>query len=105
MGIISGFVFLASSVLYNRLGTGTAHVFAARHILICLMLALTLISQFNVIPRMDTLRAAIPGEIDSVPADNPVLMQFDALHVWSTRLESGVLLLGLVVAYLAAASF
>jgi hypothetical protein len=105
MGIISGFVFLASSVLYNRLGTGTAHVFAARHILICLMLALTLISQFNIIPRMDTLRAAIPGEIDSVPADNPARMQFDALHVWSTRLEGGVLLLGLVVAYLTAVSF
>jgi hypothetical protein len=29
-------------------------------------------------------------------------MQFDALHHWSTRIESGVLLLGLVVAYLTA---
>src|SRR5712692_5847345 len=55
MGIISGFVFLASSTLYNRLSTGAAHVFAVRHLLICLMLALTLISQFNIIPRMDTL--------------------------------------------------
>jgi hypothetical protein len=105
MGIISGFVFLASSILYNRLSSGTAHVFAARHLLICLMLVLTLISQFSIIPRMDTLRAAIPGEIDSVPADNPARMQFDALHVWSTRLEGGVLLLGLVVAYLTAFSF
>src|SRR4029077_7200023 len=60
MGIISGFVFLASSILYNRLSSGTAHVFAARHLLICLMLVLTLISQFSIIPRMDTLRAAIP---------------------------------------------
>jgi hypothetical protein len=105
MGIISGFVFLASSILNSRLSSGTAHVFAVRHVLICLMLSLTLISQFNIIPRMDTLRGAIPGEIDSVPADNPARMQFDALHVWSTRLEGGVLLLGLVVAYLTAASF
>jgi hypothetical protein len=105
MGIISGFVFLGSSILCNRLSTGAAHVFAARHLLICLMLTLTLISQFNIIPHMDTLRAAIPGEIDSVPADNPARMQFDALHVWSTRLEGGVLLLGLVVAYLTASSF
>jgi uncharacterized membrane protein len=104
MGIFSGIVFLASSILYSRLTKGTAHVFAARNLLICLMLALTLISQFGIIPRMDTLRASL-GEIDSVPPDNPARMQFDALHVWSTRVESGVFLLGLVVVYLAAASF
>jgi hypothetical protein len=37
--------------------------------------------------------------------DNPARMQFDALHVWSTRVESAVLLLGLVVIYLAASTF
>jgi len=104
MGIVSGLIFLASSILYSRFTRGTMHVFAARHILICLMLALTLISQFGIIPRMETLRASI-GEIDSVPPDNPARMQFDALHVWSTRVESGVFLLGLVVVYLTAASF
>ena len=78
-------------------------MFAARNILICLMLALTLISQFGIIPRMDTLRASI-GEIDSVSADNPARLQFDALHHWSTRVEGGVLLLGLVLVYLTARS-
>jgi len=104
MGIISGVIFLISSISYSRLAKGTAHVFAGRHVLICLMLALTLISQFGIMPRMDTLRASI-GEIDSVPPDNPARMQFDTLHGWSTRVESGVFLLGLVVVYLAAASF
>ena len=99
MGLVSGLVFLASSLLYSKLNGGTAHIFAARHILIVLMLALTLISQFGIIPRMDTLRTSI-GEIDSVPPDNPARMQFDVLHVWSTRVESGVILMGLVVAYL-----
>ena len=103
MGIISGIIFLASSILYSRLTQGTPHVFAARHLLICLMLALTLISQFGIIPRMDTLRASI-GEIDSVPPVNPARKQFDALHVWSTRVESGVFLLGLVVVYLTASA-
>jgi hypothetical protein len=102
MGIISGVVFLISSLLYNRFNTGTAHVFATGHILIILMLALTLISQFSIIPRMDTARASIHGEIDSVPADNPARAQFDSLHVWSTRVEEGVLLLGLIVVYLSA---
>jgi hypothetical protein len=103
MGIVSGMVFLASSLLYSRLSSGSAQVFAARNVLVCLMLALTLISQFGIIPRMDALRVSI-GEIDSVPVDNPIRLQFDALHHWSTRLESGVMLLGLVAAYLVARS-
>ena len=104
MGIVSGIIFLASSILYSRSTRGTPHIFTARHVLICLMLALTLISQFGIVPRMDRLRASI-GEIDSVPPDNPARMQFDGLHVWTTRVESGVFLLGLVVVYLTAASF
>jgi len=103
MGIISGLVFLVSSLLFNQLTRGAFHAFSPRHILIVLMLALTLISQFGIIPRMDTLRASM-GEIDSVPADNPARMQFDALHVWSTRIEGGVLLLGLVAVYLTASA-
>lgn len=103
MGIISGFLFLVSSLLYSRLSTGAPHVFASRNILICLMLALTLISQFGIIPRMDTIRASI-GEIDSVSADNPASLQFDALHQRSTRVEGSVLLLGLALVYLTARS-
>ena len=98
----SGVVFLISSILYSRFSTGTAHVFAPSHILILLMLMLTLVSQFNIIPRMDVLRASIHGEIDSVPIDDPARAQFDILHVWSTRVEEGVLLLGLVLVYLTA---
>jgi len=103
MGIVSALVFLASSLLYSRIRAGGAHTFAPRNVLVGLMLALTLISQFGIIPRMDTLRASI-GQIDAVPADNPARLQFDALHHWSTRVESGVLLLGLVVAYLTSRS-
>jgi uncharacterized membrane protein len=105
IGFISGIVYLISSLLYSRFTDGAAHVFAARHVLLCLMLGLTLISQFGIIPRMDTLRASVDGEIRSVPLDNPVRIQFDALHVWSTRVEGAVLLLGLVVVYLTARSF
>jgi uncharacterized membrane protein len=101
MAIISGIVFLFSSLLYSRLTDGTAHIFAVRHVLICLMLALTLISQFWIIPRMDALRAQVV-DFSTVASDNPARVQFDALHVWSTRVESAVLLLGLVVIYLTA---
>ena len=100
IAIFSGIIFLGSSLLYSRFTDGAAHVFAARHILLCLMLALTLISQFGIIPRMDVLRASL-GDVRSAPVDNPERMQFDSLHGWSTRVEGAVLLLGLVVVYLA----
>jgi uncharacterized membrane protein len=101
IAIFSGIVYLISSLLYSRFTDGTAHVFAARHVLLCLMLALTLVSQFGIMPRMDTLRASL-GDVRSAPIDNPDRMQFDSLHVWSTRVEGAVLLLGLVVAFLTA---
>ena len=104
MGIISGVVFLFSSLLHSRFTNGTAHIFAARHVLIVVMLSLTLISQFGIIPRMDTLRASL-GEINAAPADNPDRVQFNLLHAWSTRVEVVVLLLGLVVVYMAARAF
>ena len=104
IAIVSGVVYLISSLLYSRLTDGTAHVFAARHVLLCAMLALTLISQFGIIPRMDVLRASL-GEVSAAPIDNPQRVQFDALHLWSTRVEGAVLLLGLVVVYLTGRSF
>jgi len=104
MGIFSGIVFLASSMLYNRLTVGAFRVFAGRHILVCLMLGLTLISQFAIIPRMDALRASVGGDISAVPASESARARFDVLHVWSTRVEGGVLLLGLLAAYLTASA-
>ncbi len=101
IAIASGVVYLISSLLYSRLTDGNVRLFAARHILLCAMLALTLISQFGIIPRMDVLRASL-GEVGSAAIDNPERIQFDALHVWSTRVEGAVLLLGLVVVYLTA---
>jgi uncharacterized membrane protein len=104
IAIVSGVVFLSSSLIYSRLADGTAHAFAARNPLICLMLGLTLLSQFWIIPRMDTQRAQVT-DFTTVPLDNPARAEFDSLHAWSTRVESAVLLLGLVVVYLTASAF
>jgi hypothetical protein len=103
MGIVSGLVFLASSMLYSRAAHAATRVFSVRHLLVLLMLALTCISQFEIIPRMDRLRDML-GDVASAALNNPLRLQFDVLHVWSTRLEVGVLLVGLVVAYLTARS-
>ena len=101
LAIFSGIVYLISSLLYSRFSNGNAHVFAVRHVLLCLMLALTLVSQFGIMPRMDVLRVSL-GDVSAAPIDNPQRVQFDALHMWSTRVEGAVLLLGVVVIYLTA---
>jgi hypothetical protein len=101
IGIGSGLVFLASSMIHSRLANGVTQPLAARHLLIVVMLALTLALQFGISPKMAELRASM-GEIDRVPLDDPARVQFNALHAWSTRLEGGVLLLGLAVTYLVA---
>ena len=104
MAFISGAVFLLSSLLYNRGTIGSARALSLSHILIATMLALTAISQFHIIPKMDTLRAAA-GEMSSLAADNPIRQQFDSLHAWSTRLEGTVLILGLIILYNTARRF
>lgn len=101
IGIVSGIVFLGTSMFYASVTTGTAQPFAARNVLVYVMLALTCISQFMIMAKMSALRAGM-GEIDKVPVTDPARIAFNQLHVWSTRLESAVFLMGLAVLYLVA---
>lgn len=95
MGLVSGIVFLVSSLLYNQFKHARAKAFAASHVLVALMLLLTTISQFRITPKMRTLRAEMQA-VDRLPGSDP-RPEFDRLHAWSTRLEGGVLLLGIGV--------
>ncbi|HUK86350.1 MAG TPA: DUF4149 domain-containing protein [Terriglobales bacterium] len=98
MGIAAGIVFLVCSLLLARLSRGAFQPWAARNLLVAAMLALTCISQFYVFARMESLRRDLGG-IDRVAPSDPRRVEFDRLHVWSTRLEGGVLLLGLGVVF------
>jgi hypothetical protein len=104
MGIISGLVFALTSMAYSRLSAGAAQPFAARHLLIFAMIALTLVSQLGVSAKMNTLRQQM-GSIDQVPLTDPLRVEFNRLHQWSTRLEGSVLVLGLAILYITARRF
>ena len=101
MGVVSAIVFLATSMSYSALTTGSAQALAPRHLLVVLMLVLTLVSMFTISSRMMALRAEM-GVIDTVPQDDPRRVEFNRLHHWSTRVEGSVYLIGLVVLYLTA---
>lgn len=104
MGLACGIIFLVCSMIYSRVALGRMNVFAMSHILVLFMLALTCVSQFQIIPRMDVLRISA-GEISMLEPSNPVRAQFDSLHVWSVRIESAVLILGVIVLYFQARPF
>jgi hypothetical protein len=104
MALISGIVYLSSSIVLSRLSTRSYHVFAGRHLLIFLMLLLTIVSQWGITPRMHALRTSV-GEIDNVSPTDPARVQFNRLHVWSEQIEKGILVLGLIAIYLTARQF
>jgi Domain of unknown function (DUF4149) len=103
MAIVSGIVFLITSMTYSRMTVGVARPFAGRHLLIALMLLLTVLSQFAISPKMHAIRAQA-GIIDNLPLDSPLRVEFNRLHVWSEKFEEGVLLLGLIALYMTAQS-
>jgi Domain of unknown function (DUF4149) len=101
MGLTSGFVFLITSMVESQVATGIAAPLATRNLLVYAMIALTLISMVAISPRMLALRNDMVI-IDNVPHEDARRVEFNRLHVWSTRLESTVLLLGLAVIFLTA---
>jgi hypothetical protein len=92
IGLVAGTVFLLCSLACNRVRHGQLRLFGASHILIVVMLVLTAISQFAITPRMRELRAG-----QSSMNTMSTRAEFARLHDWSTRLEGGVLILGLLV--------
>ena len=104
MGLVSGSVFLLASLACNRIRHAQFRAISAAHILMFAMLALTLVSQFAIIPRMRSLRSEM-GVIDNVSQSDPRRMEFNRLHEWSTRTEGAVLLCGLAVTALTARRF
>ena len=97
MGLACGVICIICSILYFWRRDARLRLLTATHVFIVLMLALTAVSEFAVSPRMREMRAA-PQILDSAQSRS----EFDRLHVWSTRIEGGVLLLGLGVVVLTA---
>ena len=96
MGIVAGVVYLLSTAAAEK---SVGSLVRPAALLVFLMLVCTMISQYGVIARMDLLKLQM-GSVSATPADNPLRVSFDRLHVYSVRLESAVLLSGLVALFL-----
>jgi uncharacterized membrane protein len=96
IGVVSGVVILVARLV--RLRTSAA-LLAPAALCVVLMIALTVVSQHAVSPKMAALRTQM-GSIQATSASSPLLAEFSRLHRLSVSLESGVLLLGLAAMYL-----
>jgi Domain of unknown function (DUF4149) len=91
IGLFCGLIFLVVLVLAR------AHyrTIIPQALLVLVMMLLTAYSQFSIIPRMDTARDSVGGNVDAVAANNPGREIFDRLHQQSVHVEALVLLCGL----------
>jgi hypothetical protein len=99
MALCCGIVFAITSMIYSRVMNGALEPFALRNMLVYVMIILTLVGMFGIAGRMTVLREQM-GVIDELSHDDPLRLEFNRLHVWSTRIEGAVLLLGLGLLYL-----
>ena len=97
------YIGIAAAIVYIVAGFGLAHrphwPLAPAPVLVFVMLALTLASEFAVRPRMDTLRLQMVS-IQARPPQNPLRVQFDRLHRASVGLEGATLLIGIAALFL-----
>jgi hypothetical protein len=91
IGLLCGLIFLVLMVI-ARLHYRTI---LPQAVLVLVMLVLTGYSQFSIIPRMDTARDSVGGNVDAVAANNPGRQIFDQLHQRSVHVEGLILLCGL----------
>jgi hypothetical protein len=102
MGLVSGMVALAVMALAPAWGIYKPRAMLAPMVLIVLMIALTVYSQFGIIPAMERDRIAAGGRIDSTNTDDATVVHFNKLHNRSVVVEETILLLGLATVVLMA---
>jgi len=96
LGVTCGIILLLARLLRTRLFTSLA---APAALCVVLMIALTVVSQHAISPKMAALRVQM-GSIEATQPGSPLLAQFSKLHAISVSFESGVLLAGLAATFL-----
>jgi hypothetical protein len=95
IGLVSGLVALALLALAPAWAIYKPRTVLAPMILIVLMLACTVYSQYIVIPAMERDRIAAGGAIDIQNPGDPTVAHFNKLHNRSEHVEAILLFLGI----------
>jgi hypothetical protein len=95
IGMVAGLVSLALLALTPAWNIYRPRAVLTPMVLIVLMLACTVYSQYGIIPAMERDRMAAGGAIDLQDGTNPSVAHFNRLHNRSENVELAILLLGI----------
>jgi hypothetical protein len=96
-GLVAAALLMVLVVLGKRIGMISLKTLKVAVVLLAVMSGLTAVSQFGIIPRMESYRIAAGGDVNAAPADDPSRTAFERLHKTSEHVEEAVLLCGLVL--------
>jgi hypothetical protein len=105
LGLIIGPLLILIQLATWRMRHVTTASKAFRVILICVMIAMAALSRFWVSAKMVSLRLAMGGLIDDMPATDPLRVQFNDLHQYSVAFMGTAMLAGFVVLFLTVRSW
>jgi hypothetical protein len=97
IGLVTGLVYLILTLALLGTQRDTHPVRALELVLVIAMLILTAYSQLSVIPRMESDREALGGDVDKASHQAPEYVHFQRLHGLSVKLEGAVLIEGLIL--------
>ena len=105
IGLIIGLLLLIIQALTWRARRVSEIEKVIRAFLLVLMTAMAALSHYWVSSKMVSLRQAMGGMIDDIPATDPLRIQFNDLHQYSVTLMGTAMLAGLVVLFLTVRSW
>lgn len=101
IGFVAGVVFLVATLTLIATQRDSHIARAVEVLLVVAMLGITGYSEFSVLPRMESDRLAVGGDIAKADPDAAAVRHFNRLHGLSVKLEGGVLLAGVLLLCLA----
>jgi Domain of unknown function (DUF4149) len=96
-GLVAGGLLMVLVLLGRRIGIVSLRSLRISLVLLAVMVGLTAVSQFGIIPRMEVYRIAAGGSVDAAAAGDPSRTAFERLHKTSEYVEEAILLCGLVL--------
>ena len=93
IGMYGGAIYLLATLALMAMARDRHRVRFVEIAVVVVMLILTAYSQMSIIPRMETDRLTLGGDVTAAASDNAARLDFDRLHSRSVDLE-GVVLIG-----------